>query len=99
MTARGSPNLCSAQCTVGMGQSWQELGECLSKRVEVVVCKPADAEVGNGTQATPSRSATGSVTLSTGAASAVGVGHVGGSKAGVVVFAVLAIGSFAGMLM
>jgi hypothetical protein len=126
MTAGGSPNLCTAQCAAGEGQTWQELGECLSKRVEVVVCKPAFEEIGrNGTSgssgvasrtqtqtqtqtrtssvvASGSGSATGSAShpvASTGAGSAVGVVHVGGSKAGVMLFAVLAVGSFAGMML
>jgi hypothetical protein len=120
MTAGGSPNICSAQCSVGNEQTWQELGECLSKRVEVVVCKPQFLEMGddgngsgNGTRSSASgtqtrtssesgsasASATSQVSPSTGAGSANTVVHVGGSKAGVAVFAVLVLGSFAGMML
>jgi hypothetical protein len=49
LTSGANANTCSAQCSAGEGQTWQELGECLSKRVDVVVCKPAAVEMGNGT--------------------------------------------------
>lgn len=120
MNAFGNPFLCSAQCTPKEGQTFQELGECLSKRVQYVVCKPARAEIGNGTQtasrssassaqstsasgtasgsASRSASASGSAAASqsTGAASAV---QATTSKAGFMVFGVLALGTFAGMLL
>lgn len=117
----GSPNLCSAQCTVGEGQTWQEVGECLSKRVDVVICKPRQEEIGRattssgtsgsrtssaasasgsqGAASSASGSASGSAAPATGGANAVGVVHVGGPKAGVVLFAMLAVGSFAGMML
>ncbi|KAH4118776.1 hypothetical protein HBI04_043910 [Parastagonospora nodorum] len=120
MDAGGHPDLCTAQCAAGEGQTWQEMAECLSKRVEVVVCKPASGGFfENGTRSTgygssgvasqtrtSSASGSGSATGSTsqtsgsaGAGSTVGIMHVGGSKAGVMLFAVLAIGSFAGMML
>jgi hypothetical protein len=114
MTAFGSPNVCTAQCRAKDGQTWQELGECLAKRVEVVVCKPPCDEIAkNGTtgsssassltaSSTASRSGSASSTHasgSTGAGSVVAVAHVGISKSAIVVFAVLALGSFAGMLL
>jgi len=117
VTASGTPNPCIAQCVAGVGQTWQELGECLSKRVEVVVCKPAVGEIGDGRTGSATGSQTtsgalGSATLvasgsgtgsqvlgSTGAGSVVGVEHVRGSKAVVVVFGVLAFGSFAATLL
>jgi hypothetical protein len=92
----------------------------LSKRVEVVVCKPPNGGVfENGTMSTGSRSsgvasqtrtssASGSESVtgiasqtsgSAGAGSTVGIVHVRGSKAGVMLFAVLAVGSFAGMML
>lgn len=66
MTAMGEPNLCSAQCTVGQDQTWQDLGECLSKRVNVVVCKPRLEEIGKPA-ASGSSAASGSRTSSAGA--------------------------------
>ena len=116
MTAFGSSGTCTAQCKAEDGQTWQELGECLSKRVEVVVCKPEFAEIGrNESQASGSASASASVSVSgsgsatgsgvaqqsTGAAASttVGVVHATVSKAGIVVFAILAFGSAAGMLL
>lgn len=106
----GSPNLCTAQCSVGAedGQTWQEVAACLNKRVDVVVCKPAFNEIANGTTASQSRtsgaggSATSSASLpaaSTGAGNMIGVAHVGGSKTAVALYAVLAVGSFAGMML
>ncbi|KAF2831162.1 hypothetical protein CC86DRAFT_135546 [Ophiobolus disseminans] len=120
VTANGTPNPCTAQCVAGNGQTWQELGECLNKKVQVVVCKPADGEiarsssggaasqtssgVGSATTGRPSGTASGSASggqasAYIGAGSMVGVAHVGGSKTAVVVFCILAVGSFAGMLL
>jgi hypothetical protein len=113
MTAFGSPNVCTAQCRAKDGQTWQELGECLAKRVEVVVCKPPFEIAKNGTTGSSSGSSmTASSTVSgsgsassthasgsTGAGSVVAVAHVGNSKSAIVVFALLALGSFAGMLL
>lgn len=109
MTAFGGATLCTAQCTPGEGQTWQELGECLSERVEAVVCKPNAEEIGNSTNSastaasgSPTRSASGSgavTSLPTGAASTMGVVHSTSSKAGLVVFGLLALGSAAGMLL
>ncbi|KAF1946344.1 hypothetical protein EJ02DRAFT_367703 [Clathrospora elynae] len=51
MFAFGSPYTCTAECRAEKGQSFQQLGECLSKRVEVVVCSPQFEEMGgNGTE-------------------------------------------------
>lgn len=124
MTAFGSPGTCTAQCRAEDGQTWQELGECLSKRVEYVVCKPEFSEIGRNeteqssgsaaqstrtTAASGTGSASGSATgsgsgvaqQSTGgaAASTVGVVHATNSKVGVVMFALLAFGSAAGMFL
>lgn len=55
------------QCTVAKGQTWQELGECLSKRVDVVVCKPEFLEMGNRT----SSATAGQTSATTGQTSAV----------------------------
>lgn len=117
MTAFGEPNLCSAQCTVGEGEGWQDVGECLGKRVDVVICKPRQEEIGSVVasssasgmssgsvsgsatrSASGSASGSGSAPPSTGGGN-VGVVHVNGSKTGVVLFAVLAVGSFAGMML
>ncbi|KAH7076658.1 hypothetical protein BKA63DRAFT_510472 [Paraphoma chrysanthemicola] len=115
MTAGGSPAPCTAQCVAEDGQTWQELGECLSKKVEVVVCSPRFIEIGRNESTRSVRpSATSSGTLaasgsgsgsgaqasgSTGAASAVEVVHVKGVKAAVGMFVLLAAGSAAGMLL
>lgn len=109
MVAFGSPMPCTAQCKPKDGQTWQELGECLSKKVEVVVCKPAYAEI---PRASTSQSASNSHAHSTvpWAGSASSPGHSGGatsafsaqatsSKAALVVFGILALGSAAGMLL
>ncbi|KAH7408403.1 hypothetical protein DE146DRAFT_675450 [Phaeosphaeria sp. MPI-PUGE-AT-0046c] len=122
ITAMGDPNLCSAQCTVGKDQTWQDVGECLSKRVNVVLCKPRFEEIGSassraslsmsetrtssvGASASGSESVSrnasgsGSVSPANGAGNVVGVIHVGGSKTGAVLFVMLALGSFAGMML
>jgi len=100
------PQPCVAQC-VASGQTWRELGECLGKRVDVVVCKARDGEGGAASgsvssTASASASVNGSgaeASSSTGAASVTGVTHVGGSKAAAVLFGTLAVVSFAGMLL
>jgi hypothetical protein len=108
MTASGSPNVCTAQCTAGNGQTWQELGDCLSKRVEVVVCRPAFIEIGrnqtegSGVSSSVSASQTKSSTSSgVGSASASGSGaQVSGSQstgAGSAVGVVHVVGSKAGV--
>jgi hypothetical protein len=115
MFAGGSPYPCTAQCVAEDGQTWQELGECLSKKVEVVVCKPAFNEIGrNETTTRVGPSATGSgqpaasgsssgsgaqASGSTGAGSTVGIVHVKGAKVAFGVFVMLAVGSAAGMLL
>lgn len=78
MNVLGSPMLCTAQCKPKDGQTWQELGECLSKKVEVVVCKPAFAEIPTGAVPTASASASGSNAPSTTSAS----GTHGGAASG-----------------
>ena len=123
MTAFGSPFPCTAQCSVGEGKKWQDVGECLSKRVGVVVCKPRFEEIGNATasssgggsaSASASASSSGgartsgsgsgasassSSSVATGAASKGGVVHTTTSKAGLVLFGLLAVGSAVGMLL
>jgi hypothetical protein len=66
--------VCSAQCAVADGQTWQELGECLSKRVDVVVCKPMAAEMGNGTSSATSSGRTSASGVSGTRTSASGSG-------------------------
>jgi len=120
ITSLGSPLPCTAQCFVDGKQTWQDLGQCLSKRVSVVVCKPDSSEIGRDTQSSsrpagssapsgnaPASSATradASPTGSNGAASSVPTAaassvHETFSKAGVVVFALLAVSSAAGMFL
>ena len=127
ITAIGKPLPCTAICYVDGGkQTWQELGECLSKRVPVVICKPDSSEIGRDLPASsasasgssrPSGSAQPSAATSaansspaasksaasssaaTAAATSVHAAHATFSKAGVVVFALLAVGSAAGMLL
>lgn len=120
-TALGSPFPCTASCSITDGQSFLDLGECLSKRVEIVICSPpfdqidrnstdpdaASSGSGSGTaaQSTPagtmseSGSASTSAADSTGAASAVGVTQGASSKAGLLLFGIMAFGSAAGMLL
>lgn len=112
ITAFGSPGTCTAQCRAEDGQTWQELGECLSKRVEIVVCKPQFSEIGrnntqqssvSGAQSSPTRAASGAssgvLQASTGGASSLDAAHATFSKAGLVVFGILALGSAAGMFL
>lgn len=120
-TASGSPFPCTASCSITDGQSFLDLGECLSKRVEIVICSPpfdqidrnstdpdaASSGSGSGTaaQSTPagtmseSGSASTSAADSTGAASAVYVTQGASSKAGLLLFGIMAFGSAAGMLL
>lgn len=44
-TAMGSPFPCTAMCSASDQQSFLELGECLSKRVDVVICTPPFDEI------------------------------------------------------
>lgn len=124
MGSLGMPLPCTAVCNVDVGdeEGLKRVGECLSKRVEVVVCSDQEgnddsqssssssssasagktsSRVSSGT-AGASASASGKATASasTGGAGR-GVGGQGGefSKAGLVVFGVLALGSVVGMLM
>jgi hypothetical protein len=116
MTAFGSSGsgVCTAQCRTKDAQTWQELGECLAKRVEVVVCKPPFDEIAkngtnetsgsSGTTASRTASRSGSTSSthasgSTGAGNVVAVAHVGNPKSAMMVFVILAVGSFAGMLL
>lgn len=117
MDVMGDPMLCTAQCTPQDGQTWEDLGECLSKRVEVVVCKPDQAEIATGAPQQASGSAAPSTASASGtqsgSASASGPAQVSGtsaatsvhavqantSKAGLVIFGILALGSAVGMFL
>jgi len=121
ITAVGKPLPCSAQCSVGDDQTWQDLGSCLSKRNTIVVCKPDNSEIGSvnpaaaskSSGAAPSGSSSGAGTsaggasatggakpsVATGGASSVDVVHATFSKAGVFVFALMAVTSAAGMFL
>jgi len=80
MTAGGHPDLCTAQCAAGEGQTWQEMAECLSKRVEVVVCKPVNGGFSeNGTRSTGYGSSGGPSQTGTNSASGSGSGSATGS--------------------
>jgi hypothetical protein len=64
----GSPFTCTAFCRTKVGQTFQELGECLSKRIDVVICSPPHDEIGkNATD--PDVSSSGSVVASQSSAS------------------------------
>jgi hypothetical protein len=68
MSAMGSPFTCTAFCKTKGGQTFQELGQCLSKRVDVVICSPPYDEIGkNATE--PDASSSGSVMASQSSAS------------------------------
>ena len=128
MGVLGMPLPCTAVCEVEDGdeQGLRRVGECLSKRVGVVVC--SDRQGGNGTESdgsssstssagqtsTSSRAASGTASLGASASSSAGAtpsASTGGagkgfggqkgevSKAGLMVFAILALGSAVGMLM
>jgi len=129
MGVLGMPLPCTAVCEVEDGdeQGLRRVGECLSKRVGVVVC--SDRKGGNGTESdgsssgssssssagqtsTSSRAASGTASLSaSSSAGATPSASTGGtskgfggqkgevSKAGLMVFGVLALGSAVGMLM
>ncbi|KAG9188287.1 hypothetical protein G6011_02210 [Alternaria panax] len=121
-TASGSPFPCTASCSTTDDQNFLELGECLSKRVEIVICKPpfdkinrnltdpdaaSSSSSGTAAQSTSTgtisesgtASASASAADSTGAASAVGVIQSASSKGGLVLFAIMAFGSAAGMFL
>lgn len=81
ITAIGKPFPCSAQCLASNGQTWQDLGKCLSQRNAIVVCKPDNSEIGSVVSSAASASASkaassggvaGSGTSAGGAASATG---------------------------
>ncbi|KAF2789051.1 hypothetical protein K505DRAFT_365963 [Melanomma pulvis-pyrius CBS 109.77] len=109
----GGEIMCTATC-VAEGQSWQELMSCLEKRAPLVVCKPDYLEIDRNETAPVSgsgntASATGAgltqttggagASSSTAAASALNVTHAPVSKAGFALFAILAVGSAAGMFL
>ncbi|CBX95360.1 hypothetical protein IAQ61_004184 [Plenodomus lingam] len=117
MTAMGDPMLCTAQCKPKDGQTWEDLGDCLSKRVEVVVCKPDQAEIATGAPQQASESAAQSTASASGtqsaSASSSGPAEASGSsaatsmhavqattsKAGLVIFGLVALGSAMGMFL
>ncbi|CAE7000540.1 hypothetical protein PTTW11_01095 [Pyrenophora teres f. teres] len=122
MGVLGMPLPCTAVCQIDGGdeKALKRVGECLSKRVGVVVC--SDREGKNETESSSSSAgqtstssmASGTASLSRSASSsgkATASASTGGagkgvdvqrgqfSKAGVIVFGILALGSAAGMLM
>ncbi|KAF1832364.1 hypothetical protein BDW02DRAFT_571098 [Decorospora gaudefroyi] len=112
--AKGDPFPCTALCRAGGGgggggQSVFELGECLSKRVGIVVCSlpleedGGEGEGGNATvsdaMSSGSASATGGLPDSTGGANVVGVVQSSSTMTGLVIFGILAFGSAAGMFL
>jgi hypothetical protein len=110
LTAIG--DACTGVCRVGQGQTAKEVGECLAKRVEVVVCKLGEGEAASAWSSSVASSTGGSIGSATRAASAsaaasqsasagnaVGVVNVAHSKAGAVVFGMLAMGAFSGMIL
>ena len=113
----GSPGICMMQCSIGDDEdvTWQQVGECLQKRVREVVCVPrfeershnyTDAETGGaGTVSTTRTAVASSASLSptkaasAGAAASLDGVRVGSWKRGLVAFALLAVGSAAGMFL
>lgn len=106
--------ICMMQCTVGEGSTWQQVGECLQKRVKEVVCAPEYEEripyaslrsttsAGVTVSATrPGGDGASSATgaASTGAAASVDVVHASSSKLALIAFGLLALGSAAGMFL
>lgn len=86
--------ICMVQCRIGKGESttWQEVGECLQKRVKEVVCAPryeerfssytdGDAETSEGVSgssvAVSSGKETGSASASASASASTGAGSRG----------------------
>ena len=127
MSTVGTPLPCTAVCYTADEQSFLELGECLSKRVKMVVCSPPEGQRGEAksegsssasassagsSSATASKTAEVSRITGTGtptstssstptqaaskASKLAGQGAV--SKAGLVVFGVLAVTSAVGLL-
>jgi hypothetical protein len=80
-SAMGKPFPCTAMCLAKGGQSFQDLGECLSKRVDVVICSPPFEEIGNATESDAASSSVASSLLpsSSASGSASGSGSVSGS--------------------
>lgn len=80
----GQPGICMMQCYVdeSLGMTWQEVGECLQKRVKEVICMP-EYEERNDTVRTGSVEGTGtaqvggsiSATLPTASSAASGIGQ------------------------
>jgi hypothetical protein len=110
MSTLGTPLPCTSVCYASDQLSFLELGECLSKRVKVVVCSPPENERGEPKSsssssatktniATSSGSSQATVTAAKGAASTVAGGQSVASKAGLVVFGLMAFVSAAGMLL
>ncbi|KAI1515561.1 hypothetical protein L13192_11627 [Pyrenophora tritici-repentis] len=122
MGVLGMPLPCTAVCVIESGdeQTLRRLGECLSKRVGVVVC--SDRERMNETESSSSSSSVGetstsmaasgtaslSASLSGGATASAATGGAGKgvgvqrgdvSRAGVMVFGILALASAVGMLL
>src|SRR5690242_17733171 len=108
-----NPGICMMQCTIGEGSTWQQVGECLQKRVKEVVCAP---EFDKRSPRASRRSTTAGVTVSatrpggdgassatgaasTGAAASVDVVHANSSKLALFAFGLLALGSAVGMFL
>lgn len=109
-----SPGICMMQCRIpdNATTTWQQVGECLQKRVKEVVCMPiyeerfhSDTPVSTGSTsplnpASPTKtgeSGSASAARSTGAAASIDIVHVGGSRLGLAAFALLAVGSVMGI--
>lgn len=126
ITPVGKALPCSIMCAADATHSFLEIGDCLSKRVPLVVCSPPEAQRGepqnsqSESRSSASASATGSKTESaapsktqtqtesktaspvppaaTGAASSLVGGQTAVSKAGLMLFGLVAMTSVAGML-
>lgn len=75
----GNPGICMIQCTIGDddGVTWQQVGECLQKRVKEVVCMPQYIERTDNSTVT-----WGSTVKSTPAAGTVSATRPGGATDG-----------------
>lgn len=81
ITAIGKPFPCSAQCLASNGQTWQDLGKCLSQRNSIVVCKPDNAEIGSAVSSSASASASASASKAASSGGAAGSGTSAGGAA------------------
>lgn len=78
----GSPFPCTAMCSASDEQSFLELGECLSKRVDVVICTPPFDEISKNSTDPDTASSSGSMAQSSSAGTMSESGSATASSSG-----------------